>query len=95
MRPPILGKISLAKVSGKTLRENILFWGIIILFLFLVFFILWSDYVYYKVNFKESGSPLARPSGRILVSNDIEEVINLLDQRAAALQNVLQSGKRK
>lgn len=90
-----LRKISLSKVSDKILRDNILFWGLVLLFLFLIFSVVWADYVFYKVNFKELDLPLARPSGKILVSNDIEEVINLLDQRAVALQEVLRSGKKK
>ncbi|MDP3710368.1 MAG: hypothetical protein Q8R29_01445 [bacterium] len=81
---------SLSKTSSKQLRDNILFCGIIILFLFLVFSIFWADYVYYKVNFRELGLPPAKLSGRILTPEDIDEVVSLLDKRSVALQDTLQ-----
>ena len=76
------------------MQENILFWGIIILFLFLVFSVFWADYVYYKVNFGELGLPPAKLSGRILTPEDINEVVSLLDERDAVLQNILQESKK-
>lgn len=83
------------KISSKALRENSLFWGLVLMLLFLIFAAFWADYVYYKVNFGELGSSSAKLSGKILTTEDIDEVINLLDKRTIALQEVLQGGKKK
>lgn len=76
------------------LRENILFWGLIFMFLFLIFAAFWADYVYYKVNFQEVTPTSAKLSGKILTAEDVDEVINLLDKRARTLQETLQGGKK-
>ena len=86
---------SLSKTSSKQMRENILFWGLILMLLFLIFAAFWADYVYYKVNFRELGLPPAKLSGRILTLEDIDEVTGLLDQRIISLREVLQSDKNK
>lgn len=82
-------------VVATGLRENILFWGMVFMLLFLIFAAFWADYVYYKVNFRELDLSPAKLSGKILTAEDIDEVITLLDKRTGLLQEVLQSGKKK
>lgn len=71
------------------LLENILVGGVFLLLTLLLFLILWDDYIFYKVNYRDVSPSIPGTYGEVLTVGEIEKVLNSLDRREEKLQDLL------
>lgn len=84
-------KTGWAAKLGRVRREEFLVWGVVGLFIFLVFIILLDGYLFYQSVLIEEGRVVFIKKPPAISSAEIDEMVRIFDERKEKLEEILRT----
>lgn len=83
------------RLSGRSLRKlnfsrkDVIFYGVLAVFVLILSLTMWDGFVFYQTLFEERGEVQVVSSFEKISSEDIDEVVRILDEREKKFKEIL------